>query len=126
MSWQDRFLYAEAVAYLSYATLAIRFLSFRKIGRIAAVPLHGVPLESKQQLSVIRRVRKAIVCCAKQLPAVWLSAKDVQLRAEINAENARAKTKNESRRRMKKIRTPVGRVAHVTPSFGWGFKLKPL
>jgi hypothetical protein len=68
MSWQDRFLHAEALAYLSYATLAIRFLSFRKIGRIAAVPLRGEPPGSEQLLPFIRRVRGAIMCCAKQLP----------------------------------------------------------
>ena len=68
IDWQDRFLLIEALATLSFASLAIRFLPFR---RVVAVVTRGVSNRSvgRQDRDVlIRRVVWALGACANHVP----------------------------------------------------------
>jgi hypothetical protein len=68
MRWRDRFLYAEALVYLSWISPAIRLVPFRVIGRMASRPVRGREPEPGERRILIYRIRRAIAGCAKRVP----------------------------------------------------------
>jgi hypothetical protein len=67
-SWSDRFLLLEATTLLGFAALAITLLSFRRVGHLAQLPTRG-PVPSPQAvLLTVRRVRWAVLACARRVP----------------------------------------------------------
>jgi Transglutaminase-like superfamily len=70
LSWRDRLLVLEALAFLTIAAFSISVLPFRHVGGLAACPI-GVrrPHQSAQErLNKVWRIRWAIISTAPRLP----------------------------------------------------------
>jgi len=64
----DRLLVVETTATLIVASLVIALLPFRHVGRLAALRTHGSEPLPEERAQAIKRVRWAIVACARRLP----------------------------------------------------------
>ena len=68
VSWPDRFLLAEAVAWLGFARLAIAALPFRRIAQLAARSVRHVREGQDLRIAAVRRIGWAITVTAHRLP----------------------------------------------------------
>jgi len=68
LSRHDRLLLLEAILWLAVAWLAIAVLPFRHIGRLAARPTRGPEPPEQTRLEVVKRIRWAIIVCARRVP----------------------------------------------------------
>jgi hypothetical protein len=68
LSWHDRLLLFEATISLAVAGLAIAVLPLGHLGRLAALPACRRVAPQQTRLLEARRVRWAIVACARQVP----------------------------------------------------------
>ena len=64
----DRMLVVEATAALIAASLVIALLPFRYVGRLAAPRPRGPEPSPEERAHDIKRIRWAIVACARRLP----------------------------------------------------------
>lgn len=67
LSWQDRFLLADAICWLAFANIAIAVLPFRIIGLLASRPIHR-PLPRHARANAVQRIRWAITATAARVP----------------------------------------------------------
>ena len=68
MPWDDRLLVVEAMFMLILASAAITLLPFRSVGRLASVRTREAELQPEDRARVIKRVRWAVIACARRLP----------------------------------------------------------
>jgi hypothetical protein len=68
LPWRDRLLLAEAVLWLGLGALAIAWLPFRWLARLAGRPLQVPPPERAEEPDLIRRVRWAVLAAARRVP----------------------------------------------------------
>jgi hypothetical protein len=68
LSWEDRALLMEAVFFLIFSAIAIALLPFRKVGALAARPVHAPRPSQPTRALNIRRIRWAIAAAAARVP----------------------------------------------------------
>ena len=68
LSWRDRVSLVEAIFWLALAALAIAVLPFAHLGRLALFPVCGQTPAHPRRLAETRRVRWAVVACARRVP----------------------------------------------------------
>ena len=68
LPWTDRLLVVEATFTLLLSSLLIAVLPFRYVGTLAAVRARGGELSREERMYIIKRVRWAVIACARRLP----------------------------------------------------------
>src|ERR1700675_3829177 len=68
MPWPDRQLVLEATVLLAAAALVVAVLPFRRVGLLAGRPIRRPLLSEQERTLAVRRVRWAIVVCARRVP----------------------------------------------------------
>ena len=68
LSRREKLLLLEAAFWLAVATFAIATLPFGYLGRLAVFPVRGQAPLQQTRLAQARRVRCAIISCARRLP----------------------------------------------------------
>jgi hypothetical protein len=68
LSWRDRLLLLETIFCLALAALAIAVLPFTHLGLLASFPVCGQAPPQQRRLAETRRVRWAVVACARRVP----------------------------------------------------------
>jgi hypothetical protein len=64
----DKMLIAEAVFYLAFAAVAISFLSFERLGRLASFPVRRPPPLTATRQQEGKRIRWATRACGGRIP----------------------------------------------------------
>jgi hypothetical protein len=67
LSGRDRLLLVETIFWLALACVAVAVLPFRHVGCLAALPIRR-PETKESQAAAVKRVRWAIVACARRVP----------------------------------------------------------
>jgi hypothetical protein len=68
LRFQQWCLLAETCVTLVFASIAVRILSFRKIGKLAGWPLSTPASDSERWIEPIREIRWAVLACAARAP----------------------------------------------------------
>lgn len=67
-SHEDRVLLLEAMTCLALARLAVAFLPFRLVGRLASRPVTLPPPTEQARMNTRERIRWAVAACARRVP----------------------------------------------------------
>jgi hypothetical protein len=68
LPWHDRLLLLEATFWLAMAAFAIAVLTFRHVGRLAALPVRWPEPTEKRRLREVCRIRRALLACSRRVP----------------------------------------------------------